>query len=277
MSKIGWVGITVVALMIIVGTFAPIIAPYDPYDTSVIKLEEGRQAPSRLHWFGTDTFGRDVFSSLLYGARISLSIGIITTLISAFIGLMLGSVAGYFGKRLDEFIMRITDITFAFPGLLLAIALAAVLGPSLRNVVIALSVTGWAGYTRLVRGQILSLKELEYVQASRAIGAKNLRIITRHIWPNIANPLIVQMTFGVAGVIIGESSLSFLGLGAPLGTPSWGGMLNEGRRALLTAPYLSIFPGIAIMITIIGFNFLGDSLRDMLDPQSHPLRRITLQ
>lgn len=277
MSRVGWIGFAIVAFMVIVATCAPIIAPYDPYDASVAKLEEGREPPSKLHWFGTDTFGRDLLSSIIYGARISLSIGIITTFISALLGLVLGSIAGYFGKRIDELIMRITDITFAFPGLLLAIALSAVLGPALRNVVIALSITGWAGYTRLIRGQILSLKELEYIQASKSMGAKNLRIITRHIWPNIANPLIVQMTFGVAGVIIGESSLSFLGLGAPLGTPSWGGMLNEGRRALLTSPYLSIFPGIAIMLTIIGFNFLGDSLRDMLDPQSHPLRRVTLQ
>lgn len=277
MSRIGWIGLIIVTFMVLVAVTAPIIAPYNPYDVSVAKLEEGRQPPSKSHWFGTDTFGRDLLSSIIYGARISLSIGIITTLISTLIGLILGSVAGYFGKRIDEFIMRITDITFAFPGLLLAIALAAVLGPALRNVVIALSITGWAGYTRLVRGQILSLKELEYIQASKSIGAKNFRIITRHILPNIANPIIVQMTFGVAGVIIGESSLSFLGLGAPLGTPSWGSMLNEGRRAILTAPYLSIFPGMAIMLTIIGFNFFGDSLRDMLDPQSHPLRRVTLQ
>lgn len=277
MSKVGWIGFIIVSLMIITAIFAPIIAPYNPYDTSTFKLEEGRQPPNKTHLLGTDTFGRDVLSNIIYGARISLSIGIITTLISALIGLFLGSISGFWGKRIDEFIMRITDITFAFPGLLLAIAIAAVLGPSLKNVIIALSITGWAGYTRLVRGQIISIKELEYVQASKSIGAKYSRIITHHLLPNIASPIIVQMTFGVAGVIIGESSLSFLGLGAPLGTPSWGGMLNEGRRAILTAPYLSIFPGIAIMLTIIGFNFLGDALRDRLDPHSHPLRRITLQ
>lgn len=277
MSKVGWIGMIVVLGMIFVALSAPILAPFNPYDSSIIKLEEGKQSPNKIHWLGTDTFGRDVLSNLIYGARISISIGVITTLISTLIGLILGSISGFFGKKFDELIMRITDITFAFPGLLLAIAIAAVLGPSLRNIVIALSITGWASYTRLIRGQIISLKELDFIQASRSIGAKDSRIIFRHLWPNIASPIIVQMTFGVAGVIIGESSLSFLGLGAPIGTPSWGAMLNEGRRSILTDPYLSIFPGIAIMLTIIGFNFLGDALRDRLDPHSHPLRRVILE
>ena len=277
MSRAGWIGTFVVFFMLFIAIFAPVLAPTNPFDPSQAKLEESRQPPSTTHWLGTDTFGRDLLSLIMYGARISLFVGITITLISALIGLILGSLAGYVGKWVDDLIMRISDITFAFPGLLLAIAMAAVLGPSIQNVIIALCATGWAGYTRLVRGQILSLKELDYIQASVAVGAKNSRIIFRHLWPNLVSPLLVQMTFGVAGAIIGEASLSFLGIGVPLGTPSWGALLNEGRRVLLTAPYLSIFPGVAIMLTILGFNFLGDALRDRLDPTSHPLRRMVTQ
>jgi len=277
MSRAGWIGVFIVGVMLIAAIGAPIIAPYDPFDPSQAKLEEKRQGPSSEHWLGTDTFGKDLFSSLIYGARVSLLVGFLTTLFSALIGLILGSAAGFSWKWLDDLIMRVTDITFAFPGLLLAIAMAAVLGPSLKNVIIALSATGWAGYTRLIRGQVISLRELDYVHASVAIGAKKRRIVWRHLWPNLMSPLLVQMTFGVAGAIIGESSLSFLGLGVPLGTPSWGSMLNEGRRAILTAPHLSIFPGVAIMLAILGFNFLGDALRDKFDPTAHPLRKMRLQ
>ncbi len=193
-------------------------------------------------------------------------VGLITVGVSSIVGILLGALAGYFGGWTDEVIMRLTDILLAFPGLLLAIALMAVRGPGIPNVIIALSILGWVGYARLVRGQILALKQVEFVTAARALGAPSRRIIGRHLLPNILSPLLVEATFGMAAAILAEAGLSFLGLGTQPPNPSWGAMLNEGRRFLLEAPHLSLFPGLAIMVVVLAFNFLGDGLRDALDP-----------
>jgi peptide/nickel transport system permease protein len=193
-------------------------------------------------------------------------VGLITVGVSSIVGILLGALAGYFGGWTDEIIMRLTDILLAFPGLLLAIALMAVRGPGIPNVIIALSILGWVGYARLVRGQILALKQVEFVTAARALGAPSRRIIGRHLLPNILSPLLVEATFGMAAAILAEAGLSFLGLGTQPPNPSWGAMLNEGRRFLLEAPHLSLFPGLAIMVVVLAFNFLGDGLRDTLDP-----------
>jgi peptide/nickel transport system permease protein len=202
---------------------------------------------------------------MIYGSRISLIVGILVVSISLTIGLSIGSMAGYFGGIIDEAIMRLVDVFLAFPGILLAIAITAVLGPSLRNVLIALCLMGWVGYARIIRGQILAVRDLEYVQAAQANGASPLRIMIRHILPNILAPVIVEATFGMAGAIIAEAGLSFLGLGIQPPSPSWGSMLAEGRQFLLLAPHLTTFPGLAIMLTVLGLNFVGDGLRDAMD------------
>ena len=254
---------TVVALLLLLAAAAPWIAPQDPNHQV---LSERLRGPSPEHPLGQDRAGRDVFARIVYGARVSVLVGFSTVAVSLAVGLIFGSLAGYFGGLVDDAIMRAIDVLQAFPGILLAIALTAVLGPSLRNVVFALSVLGWVGYARIVRGQFLKLREMEFVSAARALGAGDLRIILRHILPNIWAPVIVQGTFGVAAAILAEASLSFLGLGTQ-GRPSWGGMLNEGIDYLLFAPHVAIFPGLALMITVLGLNFLGDGLRDRLDPR----------
>ena len=243
---------------------APWIAPRDPARQDLPRALEG---PSAGHPLGQDRLGRDVLARLVYGARVSLSVGFAVVAVSLAIGLLLGSLAGYFGGLVDAGIMRIVDVLLSFPGILLIIAIAGVLGPSLRHVVLALAVLGWTGFARLVRGQILSLREREFILAARAIGAGPARIIVRHLLPNLMGPVIVQATFGIAGVILAESSLSFLGLG-PQDVPTWGRMLQEGTDYLLFAPHLSIFPGLAIALTVLAFNFLGDGLRDRLDPKT---------
>jgi len=263
MSLLARVGMGIIVLTLFVAATAPVIAPANP-DRQV--LAEKFRGPSADHLLGQDRAGRDILSRILYGARVSMLVGICTVAISLLVGLVLGSLAGYFGRLADEVIMRAIDVLQAFPGILLAIALTAVLGPSLRNIVLALSALGWVGYARIVRGEFLKLREMEFVSAARALGAGDSRIILRHILPNIWAPVIVQATFGVAAAILGEASLSFLGLGAQ-GVPSWGGMLNEGIDYLFTSPHLSVFPGLALMITILGLNFLGDGLRDRLDPR----------
>jgi peptide/nickel transport system permease protein len=269
-NRLVLVGLVIMALFVFTAVFAPWLAPYSPFEQC---LEEGLRPPTMEHPFGQDKLGRDILSRVIFGARISIWIGLAAVAVSAGIGVVLGSLAGYLGGVIDELLMRLIDILLAFPGILLAIALMAVLGPSLNNVILALCIIGWVGYARLVRGQVLAVRNYEFVTAAKVQGAGQLRIIFKHILPNIMGPLMVQITFGLAGVIVAEAGLSFLGLGTQPPTPSWGLMLNEGRQFLLVSPHLSIFPGLAIMLTVLGFNFIGDGLRDVLDPkgQQSPL------
>lgn len=254
--------------IVIAAAAAAVIGPLAlPYDSVAQALPLRLTGPSLAHPFGLDELGRDVLARVLAGGRVSLLVGVIVVSISATVGLGLGSIAGYFGGRLDDLVSRVMDVLLAFPGILLAIALVAVLGPSLRNVILALSVIGWVGYARLVRGQVLRARELEFVQAARALGASAPRILWRHVVPGTIPALVVQATLGMAGAIIAEASLSFLGLGVQPPTPSWGNMLNGGRAHLLDAPHLTLFPGCAIALLVLGFNFLGDGLRDALDPR----------
>ena len=257
------VGAGIVLVAVLAAILGPWLAPFDP---SAQELALRLEGPTGAHWFGLDELGRDIFARVLGGARISLLVGLVVVGVSGTIGIAMGSVAGYFGGRVDEAISRLIDILLAFPGLLLAIALVAVLGPSLTNVVLALSVIGWVGYARLVRGQVLRTRELEFVQAAKALGATTSRILTRHVIPTTLPAVTVQATLGMGGAILAEAALSFLGLGVQPPTPSWGTMLNYGRGHLLDAPHLTIFPGLAIAILVLGFNFLGDGLRDALDP-----------
>jgi peptide/nickel transport system permease protein len=260
MTKVGG---AIVLIAVLAALFGPALTSFDPADQQLALRLEG---PTGLHWFGLDELGRDILARVLSGARISLLVGLVVVSVSSTIGIALGSIAGYFGGRIDEAISRVIDILLAFPGLLLAIALVAVLGPNLTNVVLALSLIGWVGYARLVRGQVLRARELEFVQAARALGASTTRILTRHVIPTTLPAVTVQATLGMGGAILAEAALSFLGLGVQPPTPSWGTMLNYGRAHLLDAPHLTVFPGLAIAVLVLGFNFLGDGLRDALDP-----------
>jgi peptide/nickel transport system permease protein len=259
------VGLAIVLVAVLAAALGPSLTPYDPSaQTLALRLEP----PSRSHPLGLDELGRDVLSRLLEGARISLFVGLAVVSVSSLVGMALGSIAGYFGGAVDDLISRTIDILMAFPGILLAIALVAVLGPSLTNVILALCVIGWVGYARLVRGQALRARELEYVQAARALGASSARIVVKHVLPTALPSVIVQASLGMAGAIIAEASLSFLGLGVQPPTASWGTMLDAGRSHLFDAPHLTIFPGLAIATLVLGFNFLGDGLRDRIDPKS---------
>ena len=258
------IGATIVIGTICAAVIGPWLVPYDP---AVQNLPLRLSGPTLAHPFGLDELGRDVLARILAGARISLLVGIVVVSVSSTVGLLLGSIAGYFGGRVDDVISRVMDVLLAFPGLLLAIALVAVLGPSLVNVVLALSVIGWVGYARLVRGQVLRTRELEFVHAARALGARTPRILWYHVVPSTIPALVVQATLGMAGAIISEAALSFLGLGVQPPTASWGSMINGGRAHLLDAPHLTVFPGLAIALLVLGFNFLGDGLRDVLDPR----------
>jgi len=261
MTRVGGVIVAVAVLAAIIG---PIVAPFDSASQDLALRLDG---PSLRHWFGLDELGRDILSRVLAGARISMLVGLVVVSISSTVGIAVGAAAGYFGGRVDEVLSRAIDILMAFPGLLLAIAMVAVLGPSLFNVVFALSLIGWVGYARLVRGQVLRARELEFVQAARALGASTPRVLVRHVIPTTLPAVTVQATLGMGGAILAEASLSFLGLGVQPPTPSWGTMLNYGRIHLLDAPHLTIFPGLAIAVLVLGFNFLGDGLRDVLDPK----------
>lgn len=255
-------GSAVVVLLLLVAALAPLLAPFDPAAQS---LDAGLSGPSWSHWLGQDRLGRDLLSRLLYGARISAVVGLGTVSLSLAIGLLAGSLSGFLGGRVDHLFMRLADILLAFPGILLAIAITSVLGPSLRNVLIALSALGWVGYARLIRGQILKVRELEFVQSARAVGSPPVRLLLVHILPNAVSPVIVEATFGIARAIVAEAGLSFLGLGVQPPAPSWGAMINEGRHFLFVAPHLTTVPGLAIMITVMAFNFLGDGIRDAMD------------
>lgn len=259
-------GIILLTIFVALAIFAPWIAPFDP---AAIQLHARLQSPSAAHWFGTDELGRDILSRVIYGTRISLFVATSVVSIALFFGVIFGSIAGFYGGWLDAFLNILVMNTFmALPGILIAIALVAFLGPGMTNLILALSITGWVGYARLVRAQVLAVREREFVEAARAMGATNLRIITRHILPNIIQPVMVQAAIGMAGTILAEATLSFLGLGVPPPMPSWGVMLNDARAHLFDAPHMVIFPAIAIMLAVLSFNFIGDSLRDQLDPRT---------
>lgn len=268
MKKRNWnfyFGLFLVGITTLIAVLAPWIAPYDPLQ---ISLPDELCQPGGRHLLGCDANGSDIFSILIYGARVSIEVGFSVTIISVLVGLVLGSVAGYFGGWRDTVLMRFLDVIFAFPGTILAIALASMLGPSKGNLILCLSLTSWAGYARLVRGEVRAIRNLEYVEAARALGLGNTRIFLFHLWPNIFSPLVVTATFGIAGTILAEAGLSFLGIGVPPGTPSWGSLLNFGRDVLLEAPHVSTFPGLAIMATVLGFHLLGEGLRLKLDPKA---------
>jgi peptide/nickel transport system permease protein len=265
-----WVGGLILLLLLVSGLAAPLIAPYDPQEQ---RLEDRLQPPSwsaggrGRYLLGTDNLGRDIMSRVIYGSRISLLIGASTVLLAGFLGCFLGAVAGYFGDMTDEVITKVTEIFLAFPFLLLAIALMAFLGQGLVNLIMALMLTRWVQYCRVVRGEVLSLKERDFVVAVRALGGRDFYILLRHVVPNTLASVTVIATFAMAIVIIAEASLSFLGLGVPAHIPTWGSMLSEGRSYMYRAPWLTIFPGMAIFITVFGINLLGDGLRDILDPK----------
>jgi peptide/nickel transport system permease protein len=262
-NKLAMVGLVFLVLIVLTAIFAPLIAPYGITE----RTSEFRAPPSADHWFGTDRIGRDVFSRVVYGARVSLKVGIVSTVISLIIGVFLGALAGFFGKALETVIMRITDIFLAIPYIILAIALATVLGRGENTVIIVLGVTGWLAICRIVRSSFLSLRQLEYVEAATAIGAGRMRIMFRHILPNALQPIIVYGTIAVGSAILAEAALSFLGVGAVEPTPAWGLMVDEGRGNLINAPHLLFFPGAAIFLTVLAFQFVGDGLRDALDPR----------
>jgi peptide/nickel transport system permease protein len=251
------IGGTLVAVLIIIGIFGPLVSHHDPL---AIDLNLALAGPTAHHPLGCDALGRDMLSRLLYGARLSLAVSILVVTLSLIVGSLIGGSAALAGGRIDNLVMRLVDIILAFPGFLLAIALSAILGPGLADLVIALTAMGWTGYARLVRGEILSLRERDYVQAANALGARPSRILTSHLLPAIAGQLAVQATFGIGGIIVAEASLSFLGLGASPPTPSWGNMLDAGRAFLLVAPHLTTAPGIAIGLSVLAFNLLGDGL-----------------
>ena len=261
-----WFGIGVVVLIVLLAALAPLVSVHDPLRIDLVNQLQG---PSPSHWLGTDIQGRDVWARLVYGARVSLSAGIVSQAIALLIGLTMGLVAGYYGGWVDELVMRLADVTLAFPTLLLLIAMAAALQPSLGVVFLTIGIVGWAGMARLVRGQVLVVRQLEFVQASRALGARDLRVVLRHVLPSVVAPVLIAATLGVAAAIMAESSLSFLGLGVQPPTPSWGAMIADGRdlNQLRNAPWTSLAPGLAIGAAVLGFNLLGDALRDALDPR----------
>ena len=262
-NKLAMAGLVFIVLLILVAIFASVIAPYSITE----RTSEFRQGPSRDHLFGTDRIGRDVFSRVVYGARVSLRVGIIATLISLIIGVLAGAVAGFMGGFVETIVMRITDIFLAIPYIILAVALATVLGRGENTIIVVLGLTGWLAICRIVRSSFLSLRQLEYVEAATALGAGRLRIMFRHILPNALQPIIVYGTIAVGSAILAEAALSFLGVGAIPPTPAWGLMVDEGRGDLVNAPHLLYFPGGAIFLTVLAFQFVGDGLRDALDPR----------
>ena len=259
-------GVVLVAVFLICALFAPWIAPQDP---AHIDLPARLMGPSASHWFGTDELGRDILSRIIYGARISMLVGGCVVAASLTLGLIFGSIAGYYGGVIDRVLNVVVMNAFmSFPGILLAIAFVAFLGPGIFNLILALSIGGWVGYARLVRAQVLAVREREFVEAARALGASDARIIVRHILPNIIQPVIVQAAIGMAGAILAEATMSFLGLGVPPPTASWGTMLNDARAHLFDSPHLVLFPAAAVMLAVLSFNFIGDGLRDYLDPRA---------
>jgi peptide/nickel transport system permease protein len=263
-DKLAIVGMAIIALFIIAAVFAPLLAPYDPTEQTLLQR---RQPPSPRHWMGLDEVGRDILSRIIYGARVSLQIGLMSVSMAILLGSILGAVAGFVGGWLDNLIMRLMDILLAFPGLLLAIAVVSILGPGLMNMLYAIAFVSIPIYARIMRASVLSVKEQDFVMAARAVGVTTLRILWREILPNAVTPVLVSGTLGIATAILDAAGLSFLGLGAQPPTPEWGSMLGEGRGSVFTAPHIVIFPGLAIMLNVLGFNLLGDGLRDALDPR----------
>jgi len=267
-----FVGLTIILIMVSLALLAPVLPLADP-TPSEIDPDEAILSPSSRHWFGTDELGRDVFSRVIWGTRTSLTVAMVAILLSLIIGVVLGLTAGYFGGKVDYIIAGTIDLFWTFPAFLLALAFAAALGPSLQNVILAISISYWAGFARLMRGQALSVRERLFVEASRALGANNIRIMFRHVLPNCLAPLIVWASIGIADAITIESSLSFLGVGTQPPTPSWGYMLFRGIPYLGEAPWIGTFPGVVLLITVLGFNLLGDGMRDVLDPRMKGMRR----
>jgi peptide/nickel transport system permease protein len=268
-NKLAFGGLVIVSALTLAALFAPWLAPYDP---AAQILKDRLQGPSWQHPFGNDELGRDILSRLLLGARVSMRVGATVVLISGIAGILIGGFAGFIGGKLDSLItVVVINSLLAFPGILFQIAIVAFLGPGLDRLIFALTSIGWVGYARLARGQVLKVKTLEFVEAARALGASSLRIFISHILPNIIQPVLIQASIGMAGAILAEASLSFLGLGIAPPTPSWGAMLNDGRNHLFDAPHMVVFPSIALVLTILSFNFLGDALRDWLDPRNSSL------
>ncbi len=263
-NKAAMFGLIVIVLLILMAIFADFIAPYGPDDQDLLARF---QTPNAKHIMGTDNFGRDIFSRMIYGAQVSLKVGLLAVGIAMLIGGILGAVAGFYGGVLDNFVMRIIDILLAIPSILLAISIVAALGPELKNVMIAVGVGSIPSYARIVRASVLSLREQEFIEAARAVGANDTRLIIKHIIPNSLAPIIVQSTIGVAGAILSAAGLGFIGLGIQPPQPEWGAMLNSGRHYIRDYPHMTFFPGLAIMITIFALNLLGDGLRDALDPR----------
>ncbi len=260
------IGILLFVIFVLAALFASVAAPYDP---AAIDLTHRLQSPASAHWFGTDELGRDIFSRILYGARISLTVAVSVVGLSLGLGLLLGGLAGFYGGWVDTLVnVFVMNAFLALPGILLAIAFVAFLGPGLWNLILALSIGGWVGYARLVRAQVLAAREREFVEAARALGASDLRIFLRHILPNIIQPILVQAAIGMAGAVLAEATLSFLGLGIPAPASSWGSMLNDARSHLFDSPHLVVFPALAVMGCVLSFNFIGDALRDYLDPRT---------
>ncbi len=263
-SPLATAGLVLLIIFALAAILAPFIAPYDPADQQLIAR---LKPPSPAHWMGTDQLGRDIFSRVLYGARISLTVGLIVVITAGLFGTLIGLMAGYSGGAVDEGLMRFTDIFFAFPPLILAMAIAGALGPSLNNAMIAIAVVTWPVYARLVRGQVLSLREREFVIAARSVGVPPPRILWKHLLPNPFSPILVQASFDMGAAILAAAGLSFIGFGAQPPTPEWGVMISEGRKFITTQPWLSLFPGLAILLTVAAFNLLGDGIRDILDPR----------
>lgn len=265
MSRLAYIGIVIAAIVILAAIFAPWIATHD---VTAQNLGLRYLSPNGEYWFGTDGLGRDVFSRVVFGARISLEVGVTVVVISSIVGTVIGAIAGFYGGIVDKFLSGyVFNVFLAFPGLLLAIALVAFLGAGQGKLILALCVIGWVGYARVMRGQVLKVREYDYVMAARALGAGNMRILFTHILPNAVQPLIVQASLGMAGAVLSEASLSFLGLGIPPPAPSWGTMIEEARQFFATSPHVLFFPGGAIALTVLAFNFIGDGLREYLDPK----------
>jgi peptide/nickel transport system permease protein len=267
LNRSGALGLVVVVLVAGAAVLAPVITPYGPADSDLVKT---LQPPARAHWMGTDQLGRDLFTRILYGARVSLTIGLVTVGISGVIGLAVGLISGYLGGLTDVVLMRLVDVQLSFPFILLALVVNAILGIGLQNIILTLIITGWVVYARLVRGEVLALKTLDYVEAARALGAQQMRIVARHLLPNLWTPIIILSSLQVAQFIVAEAAISFLGFGVQPPMASWGNMLNEGKTYIYNAWWMTTFPGVALVLTALGVNLVGDWLRDTLDPRLGP-------